>query len=143
MKSDLAEAREAQIAAEDKIATVEGDIPSREATVEEKEAELSSREKTLVADEKSVAKREKAVGIIEREIQANTIDGEGIYAVGKDIKVGTYKTTGSPGCYYAVLNSTDTSDIADNNNVDGPAFVTVSDGQYLQLSGCAEWTLQR
>jgi len=71
------------------------------------------------------------------------LDGEGIYEVGSDIKAGKYKTEGGSDCYYAILNSTDTSDIADNGDVSGPAFVTVRDGQYLELSGCAEWTLQQ
>lgn len=54
------------------------------------------------------------------------------------MKPGQCKTTGESGCYYAILNSTDTSDIADNNNIDGPAFVTVRTGQYFQTSGCAD-----
>ncbi len=44
----------------------------------------------------------------------------GVYGVGSDIKAGTWHTPGDGGsgdqCYYAVLNSTNTSDIANNNN---------------------------
>ena len=83
----------------------------------------------------SVKKPRKKVGIVETEIARNTISGEGIYQVGKDMKAGTYKTSGAEGCYYAILNSTNTSDIADNNNIDGPAFVTVNSGHALRQPG--------
>lgn len=125
------------------LTAIAGDVPAREAAVTKAEADLAKREAADSAAEKSVAKREKAVGIVESQIRANTVSGDGIYKVGSDIKAGTYKTAGQPGCYYAVLNSTDTSNIADNNNVDGPAFVTVRNGQYLQVAGCADWVLQR
>lgn len=64
---------------------------------------------------------------------------EGVYKVGKDIPAGEYKLvvaeTGNDG-YYAVLSSSyDYSDnIVSNNNFSNNAYVTVQNGQYLQIS---------
>ena len=67
---------------------------------------------------------------------------DGTYQVGRDIPAGRYRTPGSPdGCYWAVLNSTDTSDIADNDNFNGPAVVDVSNGKFFEVSGGCEWAL--
>ena len=142
-KSDLATTQSDLETMKSKISTIEGQIPAREKAVTKREANVKAREAAVVKKEASVSKREKAVGIVETEIANNTISGEGIFKVGKDMKAGTYKTDGAGGCYYAILNSTDTSDIADNNNIDGPAFVTVHDGQYFQTARCADWVLQR
>lgn len=124
------------------LTTLAGDLPEREAAVTKKEADLGSREVDVKAREAAVKKRENAVSKTEQLIEDNTIGGDGVYEVGADIKAGTYKTKGSTGCYYAILNSSDTSDIADNNNIDGPATVTVRNGQFLELSGCDDWVLQ-
>jgi hypothetical protein len=67
-----------------------------------------------------------------------TTYGEGTYVVGSDIKPGTYHTTGSPDndCYWATLNSLDTSDIADNNDSSGPQTIQVpSSVKALQVRG--------
>lgn len=119
------------------------DLPDREAAVEAKEKELAQREADVAALEKRVRRREKAVGIVERRIAANTVPGEGVYEVGKDLAPGTYRSAGSSDCYYAVLNSPDTNDIATNNITSGPAIVSLSRGRYFYTSGCDEWTLQQ
>jgi hypothetical protein len=69
-----------------------------------------------------------------------------VYVVGKDIKSGTWHTNGDGGqtdneCYYATINSTNTSDIADNNNFDGPETVDVSRAYAFQISGPCTWVL--
>lgn len=117
-------------------------IDDRQKKLDGLESDLAGIKTQLDKDIEAVKAREVAVGIVEKKVAANTIDGEGIYKVGEDIKAGTYKTEGTPGCYYAILRSTSTSDIADNNNVDGPAFLTVRKGQYLELSGCDVWVRQ-
>lgn len=119
-----------------------GDLPEREAKVKAQEEKLAKAQEAVTSAEKSVAKREKKVGIAEKEAKANTVSGDGMYEVGSDMKPGRYKTSGSPDCYYAILNSTDTSDIADNNLPGGPAFVTVREGQYFESRGCADWVRQ-
>lgn len=124
------------------LEAIAGDLPAREAAVKKAEQDLAGREAEVKSREAAVTKREKAVSATEQVIEDNTLTGDGVYEVGVDIKPGRYKTAGAPGCYYAVLNSSDTTDIADNNNIDGPATVTVRQGQYLELSGCDDWVLQ-
>jgi hypothetical protein len=79
-------------------------------------------------------------------IQPQTVmSQDGVYVVGIDIKRGVYHTTGaSPSgggnCYYALLSSTSTNDIIDNNNVTGPATITVRSGvKAVDVSGCNPW----
>lgn len=129
--------------AKDQLTTALGTIPSREAALKSGESKLRSDEAALKQEQASVRRRERAVGIVERTIARNTISGDGIYQVGTDIKPGQYKTKGGAECYYAVLNSSDTNDIVDNNNVSGPAIVDVRAGQYLELSGCNDFVWQR
>jgi hypothetical protein len=69
---------------------------------------------------------------------------DGVYVVGTDIKAGVYHTAGaataSKDCYYALLKSTNTSDIIDNNNVTGLATITVGTGvQAVDTTGCKPW----
>jgi hypothetical protein len=72
--------------------------------------------------------------------------GDGVFVVGTDIEPGTYHTSGAVGgsggnCYYALLSSTNTSDIIDNNDVTGPATITVGAGvKAVDISGCQVWT---
>jgi len=79
-------------------------------------------------------------------VQKSTISADGVYVVGKDIPAGTYHTSGaganaSPGgqCYFATLNSTNTEDISDNNNFNGPETVDVSGAYAFQISGGCTW----
>ncbi len=70
----------------------------------------------------------------------DTFTGDGVRAVGPEINPGLWHTDGGvENCYYAILNSTDTTNIADNNNTTGPASVTLPAGKYFQTSGCADW----
>ena len=76
--------------------------------------------------------------------QTYTTLSDGTYVVGTDIQPGIYKTAG-PGssaitdsCYWAVLNSLNTHDIADNGNISGPTTIQV-DGKALELSGGCTW----
>jgi hypothetical protein len=80
---------------------------------------------------------------LEGRIQASSISADGVYVVGSDIKPGTWHTTGDGGsgsqCYYATLNSTNTSDISDNNNFDGPETADVSGAHAFEISGPCTW----
>lgn len=75
----------------------------------------------------------------------STMSGDGVFVVGIDIRRGTYHTTGAVGgsggnCYYALLSSTNTSDIIDNNNITGRATITVGPGvKAVDTSGCNTW----
>lgn len=137
-KSDLAKARAAL-----------GTLPAREAALKTAQRKLKAGQGQLHSDQAalkqssaSVAARERKVGLVEKDIANNTLSGDGLYEVGTDMKAGTYKTSGTAGCYYAILNSTNTSDIADNNNTDGPALVTLNSGKYFETAGCADWVVQ-
>jgi hypothetical protein len=72
-------------------------------------------------------------------VQASTISADGVYVTGKDIPAGTYHTSGGNQCYYATLASSDTSNINDNNNFNGPETVDVSGAYAFQISGGCTW----
>lgn len=82
----------------------------------------------------------------QRVVQQNTISQDGVYVVGQDIAPGIYHTNGNGSsdplsqCYYATLNSTNTSDIADNNNFNGPETVNLNGIAAFQISGGCKWT---
>jgi hypothetical protein len=70
-----------------------------------------------------------------------SIDADGVYVVGSDMAAGTWHTTGGSACYYARLGSTDTEDILDNNNITGPATVTIgSSTKAFEISGGCTWS---
>lgn len=64
-----------------------------------------------------------------------------MFKIGYQLPAGEYKlqSNSSYGGYYAVLSGLSGSiyDIYANNNFQGQAYVTVQDGQYLELSRCA------
>lgn len=66
--------------------------------------------------------------------------GSGRFRVGKDIPAGTYKlevNTSRRHGYYAVYNSSlPDADIVQNNNFENNDYVTIYEGQYLEISGC-------
>lgn len=109
-------------------------------------AAYAARNAALRQQEATVKQQQKAVAAEMGQLQASQISGDGVYVVGKDIKPGVYHTngsgdTGQNDCYFATLNSTDTSNIADNNNFDGPETVDVSSAYAFQISGPCTWVL--
>ena len=56
---------------------------------------------------------------------SKTSFSDGIFIVGTDIMPGTYRNSGSTGCYYARLSAFDTSAIISNDNTDAVAIVTI------------------
>lgn len=65
---------------------------------------------------------------------------EGMYRVGVDIPGGEYKvtaTSSSASGYYAIYNTASADrDIEDNDIFETSSYVTVRDGQYLELNNC-------
>ena len=62
---------------------------------------------------------------------------EGMFRVGIDIPAGEYKVTADDRGYWCIYNdSVAPFDIVSNDNFEGSAYVTVKDGQYLELSRC-------
>jgi hypothetical protein len=81
------------------------------------------------------AKLNRELGVVAK----STISQDGVYVVGRDIPAGVYHTTGGSQCYYATLGSTDTSNILNNNIVNGPATVDVSGAYAFQIQGGCTW----
>ena len=67
---------------------------------------------------------------------------DGTWAVGEEILPGTYRSTAGGNCYWAILKGPSGGGI--NNIVEngfGPnATITLSSGQYVEVSGCGEWS---
>jgi hypothetical protein len=105
-----------------------------------REASISSLQSSL-----SSAKNQYQTDI--GDLQASSISADGVYVVGTNIKAGTWYTpgdglgsSGNDQCYFATLNSTNTSDISDNNNFAGSETVSL-DGVYaFQISGGCTWS---
>jgi hypothetical protein len=107
-------------------------------------AALNQQAATLKQQQGTLAEQQQAVKAQMGELQSSQISGDGVYVVGQDIKAGVYHTngsgnTGADDCYFATLNSTDTSNIADNNNFDGPETVDVSSAYAFEISGPCTW----
>jgi hypothetical protein len=70
-----------------------------------------------------------------------SIDGDGIWLVGADIKPGTYRG-GGDGCYWARLSGTsgDFDELITNGNPSGPTVVTIkrSDTAF-ETQRCGDW----
>lgn len=103
-------------------------------------AAYRARNAALNARSKSLDRQARAIKAAEGELKSSKISADGVYVVGRDIKPGIYHTNGDGGlndqeCYFATLNSSSTSDIADNNNFDGPETVDASGAYALQISG--------
>lgn len=75
-------------------------------------------------------------------IPTTTVTGDGIYKIGFDLNPGQYNVvaqTGDMG-YYSILSTVDATvshNIVDNDNFEGNSFISVSNGQYLELSRSA------
>jgi hypothetical protein len=110
-------------------------------------SEYASRNSTLNQEASSLSQREQTVKTELGQLQASQISDSGVYVVGHDIKSGTWHTPGDGGnndgmpnaCYFATLNSTDTSNIADNNNFDGAETVDVSGAYAFEINGPCTW----
>ncbi|MQA63885.1 MAG: hypothetical protein GEU86_21020 [Actinophytocola sp.] len=126
----------------------EADVDTQVAKFDEREGKLDERKTALDRREKGLDKREKAIKSDERQVKANTVPGDGVFVVGKDIKAGTYRTSGPSAsgigsCYYAFKSGTGSdADIIDNNITKGQATVTLSGGQIFETTSCSEWKRQ-
>jgi hypothetical protein len=105
-------------------------------------AEQQEAAAKAAADQKAAADKAAAAAAA-AEAQKNTI-GPGVYEIGADKNPGRYKSDGPTGanpvgCYYAILHSPDTSDIATNNITEGPATVDLAAGTFFESSSCGPW----
>ena len=126
-------------------ATAKTRVQQATATADAKaKAAYAGRMAALNARSKSLGQRARAISAAEGQLQSSKISSDGVYVVGKDIKPGIYHTNGDGGqtsnaCYFATLNSTDTSNISDNNNFDGPETVDVSGAYAFEINGPCTW----
>jgi hypothetical protein len=129
MAADKSQAQHAMSIA---TAQVKHNDAARQAQLNQEAATLKSQRKTLNQE----------IG----NVQASQISASGVYVVGTNIKTGTWYTPGDNGvggdaCYFATLNSDNTSDISDNNNFDGSETVNLSGAYAFQISGPCTWSL--
>jgi hypothetical protein len=111
-------------------------------------AAYQSKEAALKSQEQQVAGEQRTLQQELGEVQASSIDADGTYIVGQDVKPGTYHTNGSGNvgandCYYATLSSTNGSldSIISNGNFDGPETISLSGVHAFQLDGPCTWVL--
>lgn len=97
----------------------------------------------LAAREAAVTAREAAVSATEAAREASTFS-DGVYLVGIDIVPGTYRNEGGTSCYWERLAGVSGTfgDIIANDNVDGPAVVSIAAGDVaFSSSRCGTWNL--
>ncbi|MGO4202821.1 hypothetical protein AB4Z09_13925 [Rhodococcus sp. TAF43] len=130
-------------------------VEAREQTVAKQEQDLQARkdsETTALDSRKSqldkqsadIARRERELLPKEQAAAKNTIKGDGIFLVGKDINPGTYRNSGTSSCYWQRSSGTsgDFDEILANGNENGPAVVTIQPGDVAFTSKrCGTWTL--
>jgi hypothetical protein len=120
----------AQNAMSTALARVKGQYKSKFAALQQQQQTVAGMQRKL----------QRELGVV----AASTISADGVYVVGKDIPAGLCHTSGGGSgimnmCYYATLGSTDTSNILDNNNFNGPETVDVSGAYAFQISGACTW----
>lgn len=120
---------------------VEAAARHREDAVAQHEKALEQREARLRIREQDVLRREKAVTEQERIQERNTIT-EGTWAVGVDVRPGTYRTKApvSGDCYWSITSDANGSNIVANDIVTGGRpTVTLGHGQFFTTNRCGEW----
>lgn len=135
------------ISLERKIADQAAELDHLRTTVADDKAkkdQLAQEKAALDQRSADLDKRESDISSQEQAIEANTIPGDGVFLVGKDIQPGTYRNDGSNGCYWARLSGTSGTlgDILANDNVVGQAVVTIASSDVaFQTTRCGKWTL--
>jgi hypothetical protein len=92
--------------------------------------------------------RSERCGTWTQDVSAITPDrqhmGEGTFIVGTDIEAGTYRSSGGSGCYWereANFAHGGVDSILANDNVDGPAVVTIAaTDKGFKSARCGTWT---
>jgi len=134
------------------VSTAQTDLTAAEADLKTAQADAQrSYARALGAVKSRFTARERALNARERALDARATSlsrqegilrqrsfGPGLYQVGKDIKPGTYHSSGGSNCYWAELRSSDTFDIISNNASAGPQTVTI-DSPWFDTSGCGTW----
>lgn len=129
----------------DETAALEAEIESLELELAEaetraEEAEEAAEEKldALAARDAQLDAREKKVNKVERVAEKSTIT-DGVWAVGKEITPGVYRSPAGSDCYWAILSSANTQDIDSNGGFNANQTVTLTAGKWFETSGCGTW----
>ncbi len=161
-RSSLSQARAQLAAAHGELTRTSGELASTDSQLASTRGQLSAAQATAqaartaaaqanaraqagyAAAEARLAGQTRQLDTLIGDIQASAISADGVYVVGQDIKAGTWHTAGDNGmggnsCYYATLNSTNTSDIIDNNNFDGPETVSLNGARAFEINGPCTW----
>lgn len=114
----ISDARGELVATKSKLASVEDKLGGTQAELDDVRSSLEG------------AQREKALSSF----------GDGIWQADVDFLPGTYRSSGGPGCYYAMLNSADTGDIESNNfSGDGGQQLATIYSAYFETEDCGKW----
>lgn len=137
---------------QDKISALKREKSSIQTKRDQLASKLNSRESKQRADEaaaqRAYEQRMTATAATKKKDDAtaaaaaaakDTVDHDGVFEIGTDMNAGRYKTDGGPDCYYAILNSPDTSDIARNTLPGGPSTVDLPAGKFLHTTHCGVW----
>ncbi len=141
---------------QDKISTLKRQKSSIQTKRDQLASKLNSRESKQRADEaaaqRAFEERMKADAAQKRKDDAaakaaaaaaaaakDTVDHDGVFAIGTEKNAGHYTTAGGATCYYAILNSPAPSDIATSALPGGPATLDLPAGKFFQTAGCGVW----
>lgn len=146
-QQQIAQAHRNLTAEQVQLSTEKTDLSTEQGQVQTAQTAAQNAMSTALAQVKAQYKSKLAsVQALQRQlrreqgiVQSSTISSDGVYVIGRDIPAGVYHTSGGNQCYYATLASTDTSNINDNNNFNGPETVDVSGAYAFQISGGCTW----
>jgi hypothetical protein len=137
---------------QDKISALKRQKSSIQTKRDQLASKLNSRESKQRADEaaaqRAFEERMKADAAKKKKDEAaakaaaaakDTVDHDGVFAIGTEKNAGHYTTDGGATCYYAILNSPAPPDIATSALVAGPAAVDLPQGKFFQTAGCGIW----
>jgi multidrug resistance efflux pump len=137
LQRKLTSAHDQLTTAHDNLVAAESEVQQAQQTARDAQDRAQAK---FAAREKALRKLERRLKSEEGQIQASSISASGVYVVGSDIQPGVYHTNGGADCYFATLSSTNTFDIIDNNNFDGPETVDVSGAHAFDIDGGCTWT---
>ncbi len=143
---------------QDKISTLKRQKSSIQTKRDQLASKLNSRESKQRADEaaaqrafeermsadaaqkrKDDAAAKAAAAAAAAAAAKDTVDHDGVFAIGTEKNAGHYTTAGGATCYYAILNSPAPSDIATSALAAGPAAVDLPTGKFFQTASCGVW----
>ncbi len=153
-EQDLEAAEDAAVSAKLEGAALEDDVAALQDRLSKidvewdelqaERAELSDLRATLRARAERIAQTTQRVNELEAKLSAelhrvkNSTISEGTWQIGVDIEPGTYRARGGSLCYWAILNSLDNFDIANNGGFTANQTVQLTSG-WFESRDCGEW----